>query len=49
MSKSAIYKFIEPIFGMGLLTAPGKIYLNVKQQCVYMKYLFSCVEPLCTL
>jgi len=35
LNKSAIYKFLGPIFGVGLLTAPGKIYLNVKQKCVY--------------
>jgi len=29
LDKSKIYKFLKPTFGMGLLTAPGKIYLNV--------------------
>jgi len=33
---------MEPVFGRGLLTVPGKIYLNVKQKYVYIKYLFSC-------
>jgi len=43
LDKSRIYKIIEPLFGAGLLTASGKIYLNIKQK--YIKYLFSCVEP----
>jgi len=49
LDKSTVYKIMEPVFGTGLLTAPGKIYLNIKQKYVYIKYLFSCVKPLCTL
>jgi len=28
LNKSLVYKCLEPIFGMGLVTASGKIYLD---------------------
>jgi len=31
LDKSTIYKVFEPILGRGLLTAPGKTFLNIKQ------------------
>jgi len=43
LDKSTIYKVFEPIFGIGLLTAPGKIYLNIKQKYVYVKYTYLIV------
>jgi len=35
---------MEPIFGTGLLTAPGKIYLNIKQKYVYIKYILAVIK-----
>jgi len=39
LDKGKLYKLIKPIFGTGLLTASGKIYLNIKQKYVYIKYI----------
>jgi len=37
LDKGKLYKLIKPIFGTGLLTASGKIYINIKQKYVYIK------------
>jgi len=31
LEKGTLHKVFEPILGIGLLTAPGKIFLNIKQ------------------
>ncbi|XP_011695357.1 PREDICTED: cytochrome P450 4c21-like [Wasmannia auropunctata] len=30
IDKASLYKLVPPVFGMGLLTAPGKLYTRVK-------------------